>query len=361
MNSSNLSIISEKESEAGVGITTFTRVTYSVLAFIALTGNTLVIVVIAQEKKQLKKSYNTLLLSLAVADVLTAINLMTSPAFVLGDFFPYPTSHVLGEVFCRLIWSRVFLFQLVVFSVYICLALATERWYAVIAPHKYSETFSRKRTLIYILLVWLWSLLLCCTQFAEVGYNGSYPLSQRCQWQLIWRTNSIRTIVAIVQVFLKVGFPSLTMFALFVHMVHRANKSTVASAASKAKLRGKITRMVGIACVMLVICFAPNQINYALAMAGKTRLDTKLHHSLGVLVFISSCLNPFIYGMSNKNYRRGYRKLLLNTCPTVCLALNKVSDESGVSDSEVLEHEHSASFIRRIFVREMSRREDNQA
>ena len=111
-------------------------------------------------------------------------------------------------------------------------------------------------------------------------------------------------------------------------------------------MRGQMTRMVGEACVMLVICFAPNQINYALAMAGKTRLYTKLHHSLGVLVFISSCLNTFIYGMSNKNYRHGYRKFFSNVCPRGCVASNEVSVPT---DTEALQH--SGLFIR-ILVRE---------
>lgn len=65
--------------------------------------------------------------------------------------------------------------------------------------------------------------------------------------------NSVRKIVVIVQVSLKVVFPSLTMFSLFAHKVYEANTSTVASAASKGKMRGKMTRMVGAACVMLVM------------------------------------------------------------------------------------------------------------
>ena len=72
---------------------------------------------------------------------MTALLLITNPAFVLGNVFPYPTNHVIGEIFCRFIWSRVILFQLVVFSAYICMALATERWYAVVRPFQYQEVF----------------------------------------------------------------------------------------------------------------------------------------------------------------------------------------------------------------------------
>ena len=311
------------------GITTFTRTTYSILAVVAMIGNTLVILVFVGNKNLLKKSYNMLILSLAISDVLTALLLITNPAFVLGDAFPYPTNHVLGDIFCRAIWSRAFLFQLVVFSAYICMALATERWYAVVKPYKYSEVFNRKRTVVYIFLVWLWSFMLCCTSLFEVSYVSSNPLSRRCKWQLYWGKQPVRAIMGTIQAFFKMALPSLIMLFLFIHMVYKTSKSTVASAESRAKLRGKMTRMVGAACIMLIICFAPSQINYALAMAGKTRLDSQLHHFLSLLVFVNSCVNPLIYGLSNKNYRSGYLKILFLVCP-------KLSNENRVEDDRVV-------------------------
>ena len=218
-------------------------------------GNTLVILVFVWEKKLLKKSYNMLILSLAISDVLTAIMLITNPAFVLGEAFPYPTNHVLGDIFCRVIWSRAFLFQLVVFSAYICMALATERWDAIIKPYKYNETFNQKRTLVYISLVWLWSTILCSTSLFEVAYVSSNPLNLRCKWQLYWGKQPVRGIVGIIQVLLKMVLPSLIMLSLFIHMVYKGSKSTIASAESRAKIRGKMTRMVGAACIMLIVCF----------------------------------------------------------------------------------------------------------
>ena len=139
MNVSNSSTPSS--SQPLPGITNFTRFTYSILSIVAMIGNTLVILVFVENKKLLRKSYNILIRSLAVSDVMTALLLITNPAFVLGNVFPYPTNHVIGEIFCRFIWSRVILFQLVVFSAYICMALATERWYAVVRPFQYQEVF----------------------------------------------------------------------------------------------------------------------------------------------------------------------------------------------------------------------------
>lgn len=170
MNSSSNSTASPslpKGTSAMPGITPFTQITYSVIATVAFLGNTLVICVFGRERTLLKKSYNILILTLAIVDVLTATLLVTNPAFVLGDSFPYPTNHVMGEIFCRFFWDRVFLFQLVIFSAYICLALSTERWYAVVKPFNYSNTFNTKRTLIYILAAWVWSLILCGSTFSK--------------------------------------------------------------------------------------------------------------------------------------------------------------------------------------------------
>ena len=42
------------------------------------------------------------------------------------------------------------------------------------------------------------------------------------------------------------------MLVLFIHMVHKTSVSTVASAESNAKMREKLTRMVGIASLLLI-------------------------------------------------------------------------------------------------------------
>ncbi|XP_022783056.1 melatonin receptor type 1A-like [Stylophora pistillata] len=332
MSTSNSSTASS--SQPFPGITNFTRITYSILSIVAMIGNTLVIFVFVENKELLRKSYNILILSLAISDVMTALLLISNPAFVLGNAFPYPTNHVIGDIFCRFIWSRVILFQLVVFSAYICMALATERWYAVVRPLRYNQAFSKKRTLVYIFLVWLWSLLLLSTTPFEIAYVPSNPPNRRCKWKFLWSQNTARVVVGIIQILFKMVLPSMSMSCLFIHMVYKASRSKVASAESKAKLRGKITRMVGAACFMLIICFAPSQTNYALAIIGKVRMDTKLHHILSLLVFVSSCVNPFIYGISNKNYRRGYLKILFSVCPKAIAKKrfqNGIEDERGAS------------------------------
>ncbi|KAK2557981.1 Mu-type opioid receptor [Acropora cervicornis] len=297
------------------GLTPVLQAVYSTISVIAILGNTMTILVFVFDKKLLKKSYNILILALAIADVLTALQLITHPAFVLGDAFPYPTGPVLGEIFCRIIWSRVFVFQLVVFSAYIVLFLTAERWFAVLKPHKYNNVFNPKRVIAYIVFSWVWSFALTGPGLLEIKYSSS--ADKICEFQFYLPGSLFRVLTSIFQVIMKLIFPCLFIIALYIHMIVKTNQSTVASEESKAKLRGKMTRMIGASSLMLIICVIPNQIFLVFTQAGQAEINSVPHHIASALTFANSCINPFVYGLSNPNYRQRYRQIQLSMCPKV--------------------------------------------
>ena len=317
-------VLNPPRSNTDSGINPVIRISHVIICVTAILGNTLTIVMFSLERKLLKKSYNILILTLAIADVLTAIMVITSPAYVLGDTFRYPTNHTLAEIVCRLIWSRGIIFQLVFFSVYITLVLTAERWCAVVKPHRYNDVFSRKRVLGYILFSWVWSFLLVSKHISDTVYT---PSSEKiCQFETTAQGSFIHVLLYGTQISLKTLFPCLAIIGLYIHMIVKINKSPVASAESKAKLRGKMTRMVAATGFILIILYIPNQIVLFLAAAGKAKLDTPLHHFSSLLTFITTCSNPFIYGLSNKNYHQRYRKILFAMCPRALGSGARVED-----------------------------------
>ena len=323
-------------------ITAFTRNTYISIASLAFLGNALVILVFVQKRALLKKSYNVLIFSLAISDIAISLNLISSPAFIFGEAFPYPSDHLLSEIFCRFIWTRAILFQLVVFSVYVCVALTLERWYAIVKPLKYARVFSGRRVLVYIACAWLISVLTCMSSTLEVVYLPMKPPSQRCSWKIT--EGNLRSVIGVIQVLLKLVLPILAMVGLCAHMLVKTQQSNAASAESRAKLRGRITRMVGGACLAMAICWTPNQVNYLLAVSGMARLDSPLHHYLTLLTFLNSCLNPLIYGFSNKNFRQGYAKVLSCCIPQRARSSN---NSVGIGESSRCHAEESQSAAQR--------------
>ena len=145
---------------------------------------------------------------------------------------------------------------------------------------------------------------------------------------------------------MKTFFPCLVMIGLYVHMIMTTNNSPVASAASKAKLRGKMTRMIGLMTCILLICFSPNQFFFIFASAGKATIDSALHHYTVFLAFTTICANPFIYGLSNADYRQRYKKVLFSICPKrlkegTNVALRDIRVGPATSDSLALEEENT--------------------
>ena len=292
-----------------------TQLTNSILAILGILGNTMTILLFFHDKKLLKKSYNVFILCLAIADMLTSILVITSPGFGLGDLIARPTNPVLGEIYCRAIWSRVFVFQHVFFSVYITLLLTIERWVAVVKPAKYNVAFKGKRVIGYIFFCWIWSFGLTGTGIFDAVYEPSSSSNEICTFKFISSGSIFRTSLSVFIIIMKMFFPCLSMIGLYVHMIVKTNNSPVASAESKAKLRGKMTRMIGIMTCILLICYSPNQIFLIFAIAGKAKIDSTLHHFTAILAFTTIFTNPLIYGLSNANYRKRYKKALFSMCP----------------------------------------------
>ena len=73
--------------------------------------------------------------------------------------------------------------------------------------------------------------------------------------------------------------------------------------------RGKMTRMIGLMTSILLIRFSPNQLFFIFATAGKATVDSALHHYIVFLAFTSICANPFIYGLSNADYRQRCKRV----------------------------------------------------
>lgn len=106
-----------------------------------------------------------------------------------------------------------------------------------------------------------------------------------------------------------VFFPSFVMIGLYIHMIVAVNLLAVASAASKAKLRGKMTPDDSNFVPRVNICYTLNRLFLFLAFAGKANLSTTENFFLAFLTFFTNCINPLIYGLSNKKISQSYKNV----------------------------------------------------
>ena len=293
------------------------NVAFIIIASLAFCANSLVCVLFAKNRVLLKKSYNVFLLILAITDLLTAIVLLATSSFILQGLIPRQVSHLQSEIFCRLIWSNWIAFTLSSASVYICLVLTYKRWCAVVKPLTYRANFNKRHLLARSVAIWLIALLSSSPRLFAISFDDSTSDNVNfCGFRKTIPTTN-RIFMALIQLILNIVIPSGVMTGIYLQMLFktRIRKNHVLPSDRALRSRQGRTRMVKIALLSLMSCWMPYQVLYLLSMFGITEMTFPSYHWTTTLVFVASCINPFIYGVTNHTYRRGYFEIALGCCP----------------------------------------------
>ena len=303
------------------------KIIFAVIAVVAIVVNSLTVTLLLLQKTAwLKRTHCRLILALAIQDVLTGICLLVVPSFVLDEHaYPLPSSPNAKVIFCSVIWSQYIPFALGVTSVYTCVMLALDRWLAVVRP-LYFKTSQSSRAVSAALLItpWLFGFGIGYTSLIHaepIKLNSTY----RCSWKEV-ENLSTRTWSATFSFLVDMLIPAAVIGLAYIHIVFHLRKlrsrvSTASNASSTATglrtLKGikRITYTVIVASTVVVICWFPDQLYYALSQVGLADLNTVPHAVVKILAFANSCVNPFIYSFSNRDYRNGFKEFLWRKPP----------------------------------------------
>ena len=73
----------------------------------------------------------------------------------------------------------------------------------------------------------------------------------------------------------------------------------------------KVTKTLAAVMAGFAFCWVPVCVmDYIDVARGKPTLPRQAYLTYGFLVYLSSTINPFIYGVTNKNFRQEYKKIL---------------------------------------------------
>lgn len=297
-----------------------------VIAVIALVGNSLTVLLFIKNSKWLKKAHGYLILALSIQDIFQAICLLSHPSIFLdADVYPMPSNPVARVLFCGLVWSHYFPFALGVTSVYTCLMLTIDRWFAAVKPMYYRRyEHSAKVVSAMVLIPWI----------AGFGFEITSPLNAKpiklndtfvCSWTKFPHQEG-RVSLAIFSFLGMIFIPAILMTVAYVHIVFNVRRSRTRvnvnfhgrrpKAANNGRLSvlKRLTLTAFFASLVVILCWLPDQLYYALSQIGVTELGTSVHSVVKILAFGNSCVNPIIYCFSNKEYRKGFKEILFFSC-----------------------------------------------
>ena len=280
------------------GNTWYTYLIYSLIVIIAFFGNALVLYIFITKCNYLKYPYNVFIFNLAFVDILTAIALIFSRFLYLP---PLPNGEVSREIYCRVIWTAWIPFSFGYVSIYSCLALTIERWLSVVKPKLY-HAMKTHHAVKGCLFVWIWGFAVNLVVLFRAEFDKT---KQSCNWKrlsvandkLPWLDFTLQSIL-----------PFVSMVILYCHILYRIRKLRKTNIVCDLHLK-KITILVFVACTALVVGWLPSRITFLMSKFEIVDAGGVLHFCLIMLGFSNSCVNPFIYAVSNSQFRKEYREV----------------------------------------------------
>lgn len=278
----------------------------------ALIGNALVFAV-AYRNRRRHTITDILIVALSLTDLLVAATVMplSAGALITGVWL-YNRSVCLLQGFCVITFATASLNTLSV--------IAVNRYFCVVRPNDYRNVFSMKKTLGYLGIVWL---VACSFSISPLVFGRDdyafQPGKVLCVYP--FEINVAYTVCLDV---LFIGLPTMAISFCYwrVFSTVRGRNRILTEGSDELETRANrnvqdanITKTLVVVLVGFVCCWLPVLVIDTIdVVTGALILPRQLYLFYTLMVFLSSTINPFIYALVNKRFRKEYWKILQLIC-----------------------------------------------
>ena len=279
---------------------------FAVINVAAFFGNLSVCYAVYRNQR-LRKLAIMFVVALAVSDILMSTCCMPFSVATL-----YRGKWSFGDSFCRFHGFSVFTFGLA--SLHTMGIIAVSRYFRVVKPNKYIVIFKTRSTLLYIAAVWCVAFVGSVPPFFL--RNGGFEFQAGKAMCLYTFQTNIAYTAFIECVY--IAMPLTLIIACYAKVFYTVLKTNqvFSSECNPQQLRAnveeaKVTKTLAAVMAGFAFCWIPVCIiDYIDAVRGNQSLPRQAYLTYGFLVYLSSAINPFIYGATNKHFRREYKVIL---------------------------------------------------
>ncbi|XP_063068624.1 opsin 4xa [Engraulis encrasicolus] len=279
-----------------------------VIGAVGVVGNALVIYAFLSNKK-LWTPPNFFIISLAIADFLMAIT--QSPIFFINSLYK---EWVFGETGCKIYAFCGALFGIA--SMINLLAISIDRYIVITKPLQAIVWTSKRRTLLIILVVWLYSLAWSLAPL--LGWSSYIPegLMTSCTWDYVTSTPSNKSYTLMLCCFVFFIPLAIILYCyLFMFLAIRStardlerlgshSRKSALDQQQSIKTEWKLAKVAFVVIIVFVLSWSPYACVTLIAWAGHSNLLTPISKTVpAVIAKASAIYNPFIYAIINSKYR----------------------------------------------------------
>ena len=273
-----------------------------VISFGAL-GNIMVVLTVIKAKKMWNAT-NIFIANLAVADIFVCV--FDLP---LSAYYQITGQWIFGATLCRII---PMVFAMVVYSSTLTLTMiAIDRYILVVHPLKTKMTL--KAAFIFIFLI----AIISSAVALPIAVYGHYQIyddrTLNVYRQLcfeLWPTITHRRVYTILTLLFQYFIPLVVIGVLYVRIFL---KIRIRMRTKRCSRRTKTTKMLVAVVTVFAITWTPYHIHSILSEYGINPFGIYykfVDSLLRVIAMSSSCLNPFLYGWLNENYKNAFLSIV---------------------------------------------------
>ena len=281
-------------------------VVLAVINVVAFFGNLLTCYAVYRNHR-LRTLPNLFVIALAISDILMSTFCMPFTVVTL-----FHGRWMFGEKFCHFDGFGALTFGLVSMSTMGLIAVS--RYYCVVKPEKYIALFKKQRAFLYIAVVWFAALVGSLPPiFIKNGRFEFQPGKAMCLYTF---ESNIPYTVFIECVYIAAPFTIITIcYSKVFRAVSRSNQ-VFSQENNLHQLRtnveeAKVTKTLAAVMVGFTCCWLPISVMDNIdAARGEHTLPRQAYLTYAFLAYLSTTINPFIYGVTNRQFRREYKTIL---------------------------------------------------
>ncbi|KAG9485236.1 hypothetical protein GDO78_008362, partial [Eleutherodactylus coqui] len=278
-------------------------------------GNFLVIYAFCRSRS-LRSPANMFIINLAISDFCMSIT--QAPVFFATSLHK---RWIFGEKGCELYAFCGALFGIT--SMITLMVIAVDRYFVITRPLASIGVMSKKRAVLILLFVWLYSLSWSLPPF--FGWSAYVPegLFTSCTWDYMTFTPSVRAYTMLLFCF--VFFIPLFIIIYCYIFIFKAIKNTNRAVQKigsddnkeshkqyqKMKNEWKMAKIALIVILLYVISWSPYSTVALVAFAGYSNMLTPYMNSIPAVIAKASAIhNPIIYAITHPKYRMAIAKYI---------------------------------------------------
>lgn len=282
------------------------------IMFSAVVGNSLVVAVVYR-KKELRNVTSIFIINLSISDIAVAVLCMPfSIVTAITDDWRF------GQQFCQINGFLNVFFLLN--SILTLTAISIQKYFAIVMPLR--EAVTARRAIYAIVWTWCQSFITALTPV--LGWNSYVHIPGRMQCSVKVPTNALEKInsffIIVTGFVIPLGVMNFAYFNIFVNVrrhTRRLRKHVAPDEALKSERNVTITLVIILA--LFLLCWAPFSVLVTFASLNKKKVLPEYFHIIAYWMgFLSSAVNPIVFALRTKSFRRGYLEIIYGLCGCCC-------------------------------------------